>query len=54
MTSVGLLVQVWINMNFMVLSALKSYAERPGPYQKEARDLHDSLRNNLVKVGGVM
>jgi hypothetical protein len=45
-----LAVQVWINMNFMVLRALKSYAQRPGPYQKEAHATHDRLRSNLVKV----
>lgn len=45
--------QIWINMNFMVLSALKSYADRPGPFQREARAVHDALRSNLVKVSQV-
>jgi len=40
---------IWINMNYLALSALHHYSEVTGPYQSEAQSIYRSLRNNLVK-----
>lgn len=39
---------IWINMNYMVLSALQHYAKTPGPYADKARQIYAQLRTNLI------
>ncbi|XP_076812485.1 mannosyl-oligosaccharide glucosidase-like [Clavelina lepadiformis] len=41
--------QIWINMNFLAVRALKHYADTPGPYSKLAGELYAELRRNLVQ-----
>ncbi|KAI1332063.1 glycoside hydrolase family 63 protein [Xylariaceae sp. FL0255] len=41
---------VWMNMNYMAVVQLRSYALQPGPYASQARDLYNSLRRNLVET----
>jgi mannosyl-oligosaccharide glucosidase len=40
---------IWINMNYMVLSALKYYAKIPGPYSDKAGEIYKELRMNILK-----
>lgn len=40
---------IWINMNYMVLSALHHYAHKDGPYSGRAKELYDKLRSNLIR-----
>jgi mannosyl-oligosaccharide glucosidase len=40
--------QVWINLNFLTLRALRHYGQVAGPHQRRASELHDQLRDNLV------
>ncbi|KNA17577.1 hypothetical protein SOVF_078130 [Spinacia oleracea] len=40
---------VWINMNYMILSALHHYSEVDGPYKLRARTIYDELRSNLIR-----
>lgn len=40
---------IWINMNYLAISALRHYAQIAGPYQRIAKDVHDKLRTNLIK-----
>ncbi|KAK0416022.1 hypothetical protein QR680_012253 [Steinernema hermaphroditum] len=39
---------VWINMNYMVLAALKHYATESGPNQELAHQIYAELRGNVV------
>ncbi|KAI1438796.1 glycoside hydrolase family 63 protein [Xylaria sp. CBS 124048] len=39
---------VWINMNYLAVVQLRSYALQPGPHAAKARDLYNRLRKNLV------
>lgn len=40
---------IWINMNYLALSALKNYyASRPGPHQARAQTIYQELRSQLV------
>ncbi|EGT46576.1 hypothetical protein CAEBREN_00304 [Caenorhabditis brenneri] len=39
---------IWININYMVLSSLRHYADQPGPYQDQAEKIFHELRANLV------
>ncbi|XP_059177136.1 mannosyl-oligosaccharide glucosidase-like isoform X2 [Physella acuta] len=39
---------IWVNMNYLCLSALKHYSTAPGPYQHLAQDVYTRLRTNLV------
>jgi mannosyl-oligosaccharide glucosidase len=39
---------IWINMNYMVLSALQHYAKISGPYSDKARQIYGQLRTNLL------
>ncbi|XP_059063009.1 mannosyl-oligosaccharide glucosidase [Achroia grisella] len=41
--------QVWVNLNFLALSALRHYAVTPGPHAERAAHLHAALRDNLVR-----
>ncbi|GLH08096.1 Mannosyl-oligosaccharide glucosidase GCS1 [Gryllus bimaculatus] len=40
---------IWINMNYLVVRALKHYSELEGPYQQKSLMLYNDLRKNLVK-----
>jgi len=40
---------IWINMNYMVLSALQHYGKVPGPYSDKAQQIYKKLRANLIK-----
>ncbi|CAG4959178.1 unnamed protein product [Colias eurytheme] len=40
--------QVWININYLAVSALKHYASVEGPYAGKADDLHRRLKQNVV------
>ncbi|XP_022663582.1 mannosyl-oligosaccharide glucosidase-like isoform X2 [Varroa jacobsoni] len=40
---------IWINMNFLVVRALKYYAQIDGPHRNEARRLHNELQQNIVR-----
>ncbi|GFH06168.1 mannosyl-oligosaccharide glucosidase [Haematococcus lacustris] len=42
--------KVWVNINFLALSALKYYATTPGPYQQQATQIHLALNNNLLQT----
>ncbi|XP_055594346.1 uncharacterized protein LOC129745350 isoform X2 [Uranotaenia lowii] len=41
--------QIWININYMILSALKTYSHRQGPYQKQAAEIYSELRQNVIR-----
>lgn len=41
--------QIWINMNYLCLSALQYYSTLPGPYQEKARSVYLDLRKNVVQ-----
>ncbi|KAH8165269.1 hypothetical protein CIB48_g2978 [Xylaria polymorpha] len=41
---------VWININYLVLVQLRSYALQDGPFVATARDLYNRLRQNLVQT----
>ena len=40
---------IWINMNYMMLSALQHYAKTSGPYSAKAAEIYEQLRANLIK-----
>ncbi|KAH9607597.1 hypothetical protein KSS87_016297 [Heliosperma pusillum] len=40
---------IWMNMNYMILSALKYYSEADGPYKLRARTIYNDLRTNLIR-----
>ncbi|CAA6668399.1 unnamed protein product [Spirodela intermedia] len=40
---------VWMNMNYMALSALHHYSQEDGPYKDKARTIYDELRGNLIR-----
>ncbi|GMH20779.1 hypothetical protein Nepgr_022621 [Nepenthes gracilis] len=39
---------IWVNMNYMILSALHHYA-KVGPHKERARTIYDELRSNLIR-----
>lgn len=39
---------IWLNMNYLAVSALHHYAHTAGPYQRQAQDLHNKLKKNLI------
>ena len=39
---------IWINMNYLALSALHHYANSPGEYQQLSKKIYDELRSNIV------
>ncbi|XP_053622951.1 mannosyl-oligosaccharide glucosidase [Plodia interpunctella] len=41
--------QVWVNINYLALSALKHYAAVPGPHRERAGQLHKRLSANVVR-----
>nr|POE51408.1 isoform 2 of mannosyl-oligosaccharide glucosidase gcs1 [Quercus suber] len=40
---------IWMNMNYMILSALHHYSKEDGPYRDKARAIYDDLRGNLIR-----
>ncbi|PIN26107.1 Glucosidase I [Handroanthus impetiginosus] len=40
---------IWMNMNYMILSALNYYSKVDGPYRDRAKIIYDDLRNNLIR-----
>lgn len=40
---------IWMNMNYMILSALHHYSREDGPYREKARTIYDDLRGNLIR-----
>lgn len=40
---------IWINMNYLVVRALKHYSNVFGPYSNEADTLYHKLRKNIIK-----
>ncbi|KAL3649881.1 ADP-ribosylation factor GTPase-activating protein gcs1 [Castilleja foliolosa] len=40
---------IWINMNYLTLSALHYYSQVDGPYRDRAKNIYNDLRNNLIR-----
>ncbi|KAJ0972619.1 hypothetical protein J5N97_020578 [Dioscorea zingiberensis] len=40
---------IWINMNYMILSALHHYSQEDGPYKIRVKAIYDELRSNLMR-----
>ncbi|XP_015894405.1 mannosyl-oligosaccharide glucosidase GCS1 isoform X2 [Ziziphus jujuba] len=40
---------IWMNMNYMILSALHHYSKEDGPYRERAKTIYDDLRTNLIR-----
>lgn len=40
---------IWININYLALSALHYYAQDPSPYQVRAQICYEKLRNGILK-----
>ncbi|KAF8399936.1 hypothetical protein HHK36_015807 [Tetracentron sinense] len=40
---------IWMNMNYMILSALHYYSQEDGPYRDRARTIYEELRGNLIR-----
>ncbi|KAJ7957586.1 mannosyl-oligosaccharide glucosidase GCS1-like [Quillaja saponaria] len=40
---------IWININYMILSALHHYSKVDGPYKDRARAIYEDLRGNLIR-----
>lgn len=40
--------QIWVNLNFLALRALRFYATAPGPHARAAADAYAGLRAALV------
>ncbi|KAL3835679.1 hypothetical protein ACJIZ3_010415 [Penstemon smallii] len=40
---------IWMNINYMILSALNHYSKVGGPYRERAKIIYDDLRNNLIR-----
>ncbi|KAL1306388.1 hypothetical protein AAFC00_005095 [Neodothiora populina] len=41
---------VWMNMNYLIVKELYTIATAPGPHKKQAKNMYDELRKNLVKT----
>lgn len=41
---------IWININYLLLGALKHYGSTKGPYRKRCGVLYSRLRSNLLKT----
>lgn len=41
---------IWMNMNYMILSALHHYSKVDGPYMGRAKDIYQDLRMNLIRT----
>ncbi|PON82830.1 Glycoside hydrolase [Trema orientale] len=40
---------IWMNMNYMILSALDYYSKEDGPFKNRARTIYKDLRGNLIR-----
>ncbi|PSS26953.1 Mannosyl-oligosaccharide glucosidase [Actinidia chinensis var. chinensis] len=40
---------IWMNMNYMILSALHHYSKENGPYRDKAKIIYTDLRSNLIR-----
>lgn len=40
---------IWMNMNYLILSALHHYSTEDGPYRDRAKVIYDELRGNLIR-----
>ena len=40
--------QIWININYLILSSLHHYANAPGMFQERSRQIYTELRRNLI------
>ncbi|KAM7487154.1 hypothetical protein LguiB_024638 [Lonicera macranthoides] len=40
---------IWMNMNYLILSALHHYSIEDGPYRERAKIIYDDLRDNLIR-----
>ncbi|OWM89753.1 hypothetical protein CDL15_Pgr024501 [Punica granatum] len=40
---------IWLNMNYLILSALHHYSREDGPYRDRAKAIYDDLRGNLIR-----
>ncbi|KAL9686728.1 hypothetical protein QQ045_031121 [Rhodiola kirilowii] len=40
---------IWMNMNFLILSALHHYSQEDGPYKDRAQTIYSDLRSNLIR-----
>lgn len=40
---------IWMNMNYLILSALNYYSTVDGPYKDNAKIIYTDLRNNLIR-----
>ena len=41
--------KIWININFLVLKALREYGSIAGPYKAKSQELYEELRTNVVR-----
>ncbi|KAI9813806.1 MAG: Processing alpha glucosidase I [Pycnora praestabilis] len=41
---------IWMNMNYLIVNALLTHAQTPGPHQTQATEIYTSLRQNLVQT----
>ncbi|KZV39984.1 hypothetical protein F511_15646 [Dorcoceras hygrometricum] len=41
--------QIWMNMNYLILSSLHYYSEVDGPYKDRTKVIYSDLRNNLIR-----
>ncbi|KAG9447903.1 hypothetical protein H6P81_014031 [Aristolochia fimbriata] len=39
---------IWINMNYMILSALHHYSQEDGPYKERVKTIYAELRKNII------
>ncbi|KAG6653947.1 mannosyl-oligosaccharide glucosidase GCS1 isoform X1 [Carya illinoinensis] len=40
---------IWMNFNYLILSALHHYSKEDGPYRDRARAIYNDLRGNLIR-----
>ncbi|XP_024027588.1 mannosyl-oligosaccharide glucosidase GCS1 [Morus notabilis] len=40
---------IWMQMNYLILSALDHYSKEDGPFKERARTIYDDLRGNLIR-----
>ncbi|KAL5717632.1 mannosyl-oligosaccharide glucosidase [Ranunculus cassubicifolius] len=40
---------IWMNMNYLILSAIHHYSIEDGPYQEKARTIYEELRTNIIR-----
>ncbi len=40
---------IWININYLAISALHAYSRLPGPSQQRCAELYSALRRNVMR-----